>query len=87
MNTKNKEKITVRLPRSIYHSLRNQAYEQNIALPDFIRSKVDLVPADEEIRKSDKGCLGLSSLPLREIFSQTAPVGYSPDERLDFFHG
>lgn len=87
MSHKNKKKITVRLPDAIYHSLRNQAYEQNISLPDFVRSMVDFVPASGEKELCDQSQRSLSSLPLREILSRTAPLSSSSDERLDFFHG
>ncbi len=79
------KKITVRLPHSVYHVLRNQAYQQNVSLPDFIRRKMDIKPRKEPV-KTDEG-RSLAALPLREILAQTTPAGFDPDDRLDFFHG
>lgn len=79
------EKITVRLPHSVYHTLRNQAYQQNISLPEFIQRKIDLKPGREPQQKADAS--SLAALPLREILAKTKPIGFHPDERLDFFHG
>ena len=79
------EKITVRLPHSVYHALRNQAYQQNVSLPEFIRRKIDIKPGQEP-RGIDESN-SLAALPLREILAKTRPVGFHPDERLDFFRG
>ena len=83
------EKITICLPSALYNVLRNQAYRQNISLPEFVRRKVDLKPSP-----SGKNSFGmevdgvmLSKLPLNELLAKTAPVGFHPDERLDFFRG
>lgn len=79
------EKITVCLPHSVYHALRNQAYSQGLSLPEFIRKKVDLKPSKKpEVLTNTES---LAALPLREILDKTRPVGFHPDERLDFFHG
>jgi len=84
MNDTNTEKITICLPCSVYHHLRQQAYKQNISLPEFIRKKIVLKPVEischQEIRS-------LASLPVREILAKTKPVGVDGNERLDFFNG
>lgn len=79
------EKITVSLPYSVYHILRSQAHQQNVSLPEFIQRKIQLKPAVEPVIKMNVA--SLAELPLREILAKTKPVGFAPDERLDFFHG
>ncbi len=74
MSGNNNKKITIELPTGLYHALRNEAKRQGLDLPDFVRQKIDLKPAD---------ATGLAQLPLSEILSKTSPaVG---EDRLDFF--
>jgi len=85
------EKVTICLPYSVYHGLRNQAYEQNISLPEFIRRRINLKPAQplggEILCGGNSATSSLSDLPLSEIFKRTTPKDLDPDERIDFFHG
>ncbi|WP_435894286.1 hypothetical protein [Oceaniferula spumae] len=79
MNDEPTEKLTIQLPHSVYHALRNQAKRQNVSLPEFVQRKIELKPGEPGSLQR------LADLPLREILARTAPVGFDPDERLDFF--
>ncbi|MBK1856002.1 hypothetical protein JO972_13610 [Verrucomicrobiaceae bacterium 5K15] len=79
MNETSSEKITIQLPHSVYHALRNQAKKQNLSLPEMVQQKIVLEPAEPGSLER------LAKLPLREILARTAPVGMDPDDRLDFF--
>ncbi|MCP5538454.1 MAG: hypothetical protein H7A51_19750 [Akkermansiaceae bacterium] len=70
------EKITITLPHTLYHSLRNQAYKQGVSLPEFIQRKVQLRPSEPS---------PLAHLPLKKLIQQTTPETTNPDARLDFF--
>ncbi|MFK7910801.1 MAG: hypothetical protein AB8F34_09360 [Akkermansiaceae bacterium] len=75
MKKNEREKITIELPTSVYHALRNEAKRRGLDLPEFIRRKIELKPADPSL---------LAGLPLREILSRTTPA--DGGDRLDFFH-
>jgi len=79
MNKNSTEKLTIHLPHSVYHTLRNQAKRQNLSLPEFVQKKIELKPGEPGSLER------LAELPLKEILARTTPVGGDPDERLDFF--
>ena len=70
MKYESTEKITLKLPSTLYHALRNQAYKQGVALPDFIKSKIELKPSTG----SD-----LADLSLKELIRKTEPRSMNPD--------
>ena len=70
------KKITVNLPDALYHRLRNEAHQQNLSLPEFIKKKVDLKPMKPT---------PLAKLPLKDLLAQTTPRFSHPDSRIDFF--
>jgi len=76
MNNEPTHKITLTLPSSLYHALRNQAYAQNISLPEFIQKKIKLSPSEPS---------SFADLPLKELIAKTTPHSHHPDSRLDFF--
>ena len=78
------EKIVIRLPHELYHRLRNQAYQHNLSLSDFVRQRIEL--------KSTKGnqsdnLEGLAGLSVKEMLARTEPDDLHLDDRLDFFCG
>jgi len=76
MKDKATEKITIILPCSLYHTLRNQAYKQGLSLPEFIQRKIQLRPSESS---------PLADLPLKKLIEQTTPDVAPTDSRLDFF--
>lgn len=75
MSERDNKKISIELPPALYHALRNETKRQGLELPDFVRRKIDLKPAEPSF---------LSQLPLSEILARTAPA--DSGDRLDFFH-
>lgn len=76
MKPEGTQKITITLPHSVYLRLRNEAHQQKLSLPEFVKKKVQLLPAE---------AAPLAHLPLKEILTITAPESIAPDARLDFF--
>ena len=70
------EKLTITLPQSLYHALRNQAHKQGVSLPEFVQKKIRLRPAD---------AAALAELPLKDLIARTTPETQNPDSRLDFY--
>lgn len=82
MNQKPDQKITLSLPHSLYHQLRNEAHRRNLSLPEFIQKKIQLQPGP---LNQPTNAATLGELPLKEILARTAPLTMSADERLDFY--
>ena len=76
MNNDHSHKVTITLPQSVYHRLRNEANRKGISLPEFIKKKVQL---------EAKEASPLANLPIKQILAATAPDLRHPDERIDFF--
>ena len=70
------KKITLTLPGALYHRLRDEAYQQNLSLPEFIKKQVDIKPAKPT---------PLEELHLKDLLAQTTPQFLHPDSRIDFF--
>ncbi|MBT8036799.1 MAG: hypothetical protein KJO21_04570 [Verrucomicrobiae bacterium] len=76
MKNETTEKLTITLPSSLYHSLRNKAHKQAISLPEFIQKKIQLRPNDTA---------ALAELPLKELIEKTTPTSLNADARIDFY--
>jgi len=70
------QKITITLPASVYHKLRQQAHQQGLSLPAIIQKKITLKPSHEN---------NLAQLSVKQMIQQTAPKYHGPESRLDFF--
>jgi len=84
MKSDETEKIIIQLPHRLYHRLRDQAYQHNLSLPDFVRERIELRSTEDSQTKNMES---LSTLSVKEILAKTKPTHWHVDERLDFFHG